>query len=177
MSTTTVLTTIEKLPVEVGVFRTVEAARNAVFQLLDGGFTAEQISVVCSDDTKERFFREFEHQKPAGTTTPKATVIGGTIGAAIGGLAVVGTAVATGSLALWAAGPIFAWTGGIAGGLVGAMMTRGFEKELANFYQQAVIDGHLLVAVEDHRDDQTRLAKAAQILAEAGATPLPLREG
>lgn len=177
MSTSILPNTLEKLPIEVGVFSTVEAARNAVVHLLEAGFTAEQISVVCSDEKKEGLFREFEHQKPAGTTTAKATVIGGSIGAAIGGLAVIGTAVATGSATLWAAGPIFAWTGGIAGGLVGAMMTRGIEKELANFYQQAVIDGDLLVAVEDHHKDQTRLAKAAQIFAGLGAVPMPLREG
>lgn len=176
---TTSVTTPEQLPVEVGVFDTVDAARNAVFQLLDAGFTVEQISVVCSDETKKRYFREFEHQNPAGTNTPRAAVIGGTIGAVIGGLAVVGSAVATGSLALWAAGPIFAWTGGVAGGLVGAMMTRGVEKELANFYQQAVIAGQILVAVEDHQTDvhKARLDLAAQILADAGALPLPLRAG
>jgi hypothetical protein len=58
------------------------------------------------------------------------------------------------------------------------MMTRGVEKELANFYQQAVLNGQILVAAEDHsRDGGQRLANAATVLAEAGAQPLPLREG
>jgi hypothetical protein len=45
---------------------------------------------------------------------------------------VIATAVTTGGMALWAAGPISAWAGGVVGGLVGAMMSRGVEKELAN---------------------------------------------
>jgi hypothetical protein len=52
------------------------------------------------------------------------------------------------------------------------------EKEIANFYQQAVVSGRILVAVEDDRpNNQRSLAKAAQVLREAGAKPLPLPEG
>lgn len=171
-------TNAKQAAVEAGVFDDVESARQAVHGLLQAGFTKEQINVICSDETKERYFHEFEHQEPAGRYTPQATIVGGTIGAALGGLAVVASAAATGSLALWAAGPITAWAGGVAGGLVGAMMTRGVEKELANFYQQAVVAGQILVAAEDNGpDNQRSLAKAAQVLAEAGAKPLALPEG
>jgi hypothetical protein len=165
-------------PLEAGVFNTVESARKAVHELREAGFTQEQITVVCSNETKERYFSEFDHQQPAGTHTPTATIAGGTIGAVLGGLTVIASAVATGSLALWAAGPITAWAGGVAGGLVGAMMTRGVEKELANFYQQAVVSGQILVAAEDHgANRQTHLAQAAEIFAAAGAQPLQLEEG
>jgi hypothetical protein len=58
------------------------------------------------------------------------------------------------------------------------MMTRGVEKELANYYQQAVVQGRILVAAEvEDATNESRLAKAAQILAEAGSEPLPMREG
>ena len=163
---------------EAGVFSTVDDATRAVHDLLAAGFTQDHITVVCSDDTKERYFREFEHQEPAGTYTPRAAVVGDTIGAALGGLSVIASAMATGSLALWAAGPITAWAGGVAGGLVGAMMTRGVEKELANYYQQAVMDGQILVAAEDHGPNQAAaLTRAAKILSDAGAKPVPLPEG
>lgn len=163
---------------EAGVFSEIDDARRAVQGLLDAGFTREHVSVLCSDETKELYFKEFEHQDPAGTHTPTAAIVGGTIGAALGGVAVIASAVATGSLALWAAGPITAWAGGVAGGLVGAMMTRGIEKELANYYQQAVVQGQILVAAEDQGPDrEASLARAAQILAEAGALPVELSEG
>lgn len=173
-----VKTTTNERRIEVGVLDTIDGARRAVRALRAAGFAIGQITVVCSDETKERYFSEFEHQDPAGTHTPTATIAGGTIGALVGGLAVVASAVATGNLALWAAGPISAWAGGVAGGLVGAMMTRGVEKELANYYQQAVMNGRILVAAEDHGEaSASRLAEAARILGETGAQPVTLREG
>ena len=59
-------------------------------------------------------------------------------------------------------------------------MTRGVEKELANFYQQAVVEGQILVAAQQDSDDpragRPTLAEAAGILAEAGAKPITLPE-
>ena len=165
------------------MFSTVECARRAVQGLLAVGFAKDQITVMCSDQTKERYFQEFDHQEPAGTYTPTAAITGATIGALVGGASVVVASAATGGLALLGAGPITAWAGGVAGGLVGAMMTRGVEKELANFYQQAVIDGQILVAAEvpegdaKNRASRPALSDAARILADAGARPLPMREG
>jgi hypothetical protein len=169
---------LDNRSIEVGVFDAIEDARQAVRNLLDAGFSPSQITVMCSDETKEKYFQEFDHQEPAGTYSATAAIAGGTIGALLGGLTVAVSAVATGGVALWAAGPITAWFGGVAGGLVGAMMTRGVEKELANFYQQAVLSGRILVAAEDHTANAPHmLAKAAKALADAGAPPMPLSEG
>jgi hypothetical protein len=169
---------------EVGVFPTVDGARRAVQGLRDAGFGKEQITVMCSDETKERYFHEFEHQEPAGTYTPSAAITGATIGALLGGASVVAASAATGGVAILAAGPITAWAGGVAGGLVGAMMTRGVERELANFYQQAVVDGQILVAVEEDCGEQRNshhkgatLSLADRILANAGAKPILLPKG
>jgi hypothetical protein len=169
---------VQNPALEVGVFDSVEAARRAVLGLLAAGFSKEHITVVCSDETKERHFREFEHQDPAGTFTPGATIAGATIGALLGGLTVAASAIATGGLTLWVAGAMTMWFSGVAGGLVGAMMTRGVEKELANFYQQAVVSGRILVAAEDQSAGGPQmLAKAAKVLTDAGAEPLPMLEG
>jgi hypothetical protein len=168
-------------PLRVGVFGTVTDADRAVDNLLAAGFDKDDISVVCSNEAVERHFQEFHKQEPAGTYTPASAVGGGAIGAALGGLAAVVGGLATGGLGLLATAGIAAWAGGVAGGLVGAMMSRGVERELANFYQQAVIDGDILVAVEVSEDSSKTprrdLARASQILAEAGAKPLKLPEG
>ena len=174
-------------PVRVGVFSTVAATERVVSELLAAGFSKDEITVMCSDEAKERHFREFEHQQPAGAHTAAAAATGGVIGAALGGLTVLAAGAATGGIGLLAAGGIAAWSGGIMGGLVGAMLTRGVEKEAANFYDQAVQQGKLLVAVEehvveehavvDHDQREARLATAAGILSVAGAEPLPLPEG
>lgn len=164
--------------VEVGVFATVEEAERAVMGLLDAGFDKEQITVICSDESKERYFTEFEHQEPAGTFTSAAALAGGAIGALLGGLPVIGVAIATGSVVLWVAGPALAGAFGLAGGLVGAMATRGIEKEIANYYQQAVLDGQILVAVEAKGPNRVpRLEEAARIFSAIGAMPLSLPEG
>ena len=165
-------------PIEIGVFNTVEAADEAVHGLLDAGFTKEQVTVVCSDETKERHFREYEHQEPAGTFTPAAVASGGAIGATLGALAALAGGVATGGVGLLFTGGIAAWSGGVIGGLIGAMMTRGVEKELANYYNQAVVAGKILVAAELREgDDPQMLMTAAHVLEQAGAEPVPLPEG
>ena len=165
-------------PIRTGIFSSIGAADQAVCKLLDAGFNQDQITVICSDQVREQYFREFEHQKPAGAKTPAAAAIGSAVGAAIGGATTVAAGVAGDAVALVAAGGAGAWTGGVLGGFLGAMMTRGTEKELANYYDQAVVQGKILVAAEDHGPDAPeKLARAAEIMSAAGADPLPLREG
>lgn len=163
-------------PFRVGVFSSIPAADEVVAKLLAAGITQEQISVICSNDAVEKHFEAFHHEDPAGEHTPERVVAGGAIGATIGGLAIVTAGVMTGGAALFAAGGLALVTGGVFGGLVGAMTTRGMEKEIADFYDQEVQKGKILVAVEID-DDRSKLATAERIIAEGGAEPLPLREG
>jgi hypothetical protein len=164
-------------PIRVGVYTSIADADRAVHGLLNLGFTKDHITVICSEDWKAAHFREYHHEDPSGSHTAAAVAVGTTIGAVLGGLtAVIGT-VATGGIGLLAAGGASAWAGGIVGGLIGAMMTRGVEKELADYYDQAVVRGKILVAAEDRspRGPQT-LAAATRVLEEAGAEALPLSE-
>jgi hypothetical protein len=164
--------------IRVGVYGTVADAEKAVAGLRAAHFSNDEITVMCSDETRERHFKQFEHQKPAGTYTTQAVAAGSVIGAAIGGLAAVAGLLTTGGLAILAAGGLAAWTGGVVGGLVGAMMTRGVERELANFYDQALTAGKILVAVDTgDPPDLPRLNEAERILHEAGAEPIALPEG
>jgi hypothetical protein len=165
-------------PFRAGVFGTVPLAKEAVNALLAEGFSVDQITVVCSDDVKERHFREFEHTEPAGTNTPAAAAVGSAVGAAVMGAttATLGSLISLDAAA--AMGGAGLWTGTIFGGFVGAMLSRGTENELANFYNQALQDGKILVAAESHgHEAEAQLAKAAAVLAEKGAEPLPLPEG
>ncbi|MGH7137429.1 MAG: hypothetical protein ACREHD_16925 [Pirellulales bacterium] len=169
--------TLER-PIRVGVFSTIRAADCAVDNLLKAGFTSSQISVVCSDLAIEEHFHRFEHEQPAGAHTAEAVAVGGAIGAALGGLTVLIGAATTAGMALLAAGGLAAWTGGVVGGLVGAMLTRGIEPELANYYDQAVTAGKILVAAEDHSEAQRqRLERAERVLSQCGAEPIALSEG
>lgn len=165
-------------PFRAGVFGNVTGAEEAVNALLSAGFTVDQITVVCSDELKERHFKMFEHAQPAGTNTPAAAAIGSAVGAALGGIgtAAAGSVISIDAMAAMSGAGL--WTGGVLGGFIGAMLTRGGENELSNFYQQAVQQGKILVAAESHGPDaDAELARAAAILADKGAEPLPLREG
>lgn len=164
--------------VRAGVFSSVSAADLAVSRLMEAGFTTKEITVICSDEAKEQRFHAFEHQDPAGSNTDTAVVAGSGVGATIGGLAALGFGAATGNVPLAIAGAAGLFGGGTIGGFVGAMMTRGVEKELANYYDQAVVQGKILVAVElTDPKDQHRLGQASQIIADAGAEPVRLPEG
>jgi hypothetical protein len=56
------------------------------------------------------------------------------------------------------------------------MQTRGEEGALADYYDQALTHGDLLVAVEDNAPgNQQRLQKAERILEAAGAPPFELK--
>lgn len=165
-------------PVRVGVFSTVRQAERAVNDLLAAGFTREQLSVLCSDRHKERLFGDLAEPVHGARQTPEAIATGGLIGATLGGLALAATAVVTGGATLLAAGSVLIAGGAIAGSFTGAMATRGFEKEAANYYDSAVQLGKILVAVEVQGDDnEARLAEAERIFAAAGAEPVALVEG
>lgn len=76
------------------LFRDWSDAENAYQELLDRGFTRDQISVLMSEDTRTRY---------AGTTTEMGSkaaeglgagaAVGGTLGAIIGAIAAIGTSV------------------------------------------------------------------------------------
>ncbi len=168
-------------PFRVGVFAKVEQADEAVRGLLAAGFTEKEISVVCSDKVKEEHFKRFEHEDPAGAHTAAAAASGAAIGGLVGLMSMAAFVTGTGGLGLFVFGPLFlssAGAGALVGGLVGAMTTRGLEQEIANFYDQAVVQGKVLVAAEAHGDNAAaRLARAEQILHQAGAAPVALDQG
>jgi hypothetical protein len=169
--------TTEK-PFRVGVFNTVGQADRAVRNLLAAGFTKDQLAVVCSDKYKEQFFRDLPTPDPAGSHTAEGIAAGGALGATIGGLALAAASAVLPGLGLLAAGTVLIGGGAIAGAFTGAMTTRGFEKEIQDYYDQALVQGKILVAVEVHGErSAARLAEAERMLAAAGAEPIALPEG
>jgi hypothetical protein len=164
--------------VRAGTFATLAAADRAVAKLLAAGFTPEEINVVCSDEAREAHFQQFRHQEPAGKEASSAVGAGVSIGAAVGGLTAIAVGAATGTVPLIIAGMTGLSAGSALGGFLGAMLTRGGEKELSNYYDQAVRQGRILVAVDVHGPQaEIRRAQAARLLADQGASPVPLPEG
>jgi hypothetical protein len=164
--------------IRAGTFATLAAADRAVARLIATGFTSEEINVVCSDEAREAHFQQFRHQEPAGKETSGAVGTGVSVGAALGGLTALALGAATGTVPLFIAGATGLSAGSAMGGFLGAMLTRGGERELSNYYDQEVRQGRILVAV-DVRGPQAaiRRAQAGRLLADSGANPVPLPEG
>jgi hypothetical protein len=66
--------------------------------------------------------------------------------------------------------------GGIAGTLLGALMARGVENEVARFYDQAVARGQILVAVHSDDSNAETIETARRAFRRAGALPFELPE-
>lgn len=168
-----------KKPVRVGVFDDVASADAAVVRLLNAGFGKPEIVVVAPRSVKDHF-GDLHAAEPGGEHATRTATTAGTIGGLIGGIVAAAALIGTGAGALVIAGPLVAASsaGILAGGFIGAMMSRGFDKEAATFYDQAIRGGKILVGVQcEGADCRDRLATAERVLHEAGAAPLPLREG
>ncbi|QDT17077.1 hypothetical protein [Alienimonas californiensis] len=166
----------EDLPVRAALVSEVAAANRVVERLQDAGFSVKEITVLCSDEVKEAHFRRFEHEDPAGDHAAEAATAGGVAGLLLAG-AVAAFGAATGGLAVIGAAAV-AGAGGISGSLIGAMLTRGGEGELADFYDQAVREGQMLIGVEVHgAGAAARLKAAEEIFAAEGVQSISLSDG
>jgi len=164
--------------VHVGVYENVPEADRAVWELVHAGIARERITVICPTCTHEKY-EGLHQEQPSGSHTAAGAAAGGAIGALLGGLAAVIGITASGGMGLVVAGPLLfsSGTGAVFGGFVGAMMTRGMEREVADFYDQALEKGKVLLAVEVG-DEVTadQVAIADRIFAETGAETLTLKK-
>ncbi len=120
------------------------------------------VSVICPPCAPVRPIDgpgEYELKDPTGAHVTVAASHGGAIGAILGGALALASAAPTGGLSLLVAGPLLAGAAGgaVAGGFIGAMMTRGAEC--------------------DGPDPIERLAVAEHVLYAAGAEPVALSAG
>lgn len=169
------------LPIRAAVFQTIEEVDRAIDRLLQIGFLPNQLTVVSSEEIIKTHFAEFQHEQPAGENAPLGALAGGAIGAAmLGGMSILVMSLATGGAGLAVAGGMAAGTGGIIGSFVGAMASRGTEKEISDFYAQSLSDGEILLAVEcreDEGDVCTNLTVAEQVFEDLHKEPVRLPEG
>lgn len=165
-------------PIRIGVYETVDSAEQAVESLQGAGFTDKEISVLCSEKYQAEQFSDDVSDVETNAEAATAAVAGGALGSGMGGLMALAGLATVAGIPVIAAGALAAsLAGGVVGGLAGAMIERGFDKEPADYFDQAVTDGKILVSVEPADRDEERLAQAAQLLKDAGAEPISLLEG
>ena len=86
------------------------------------------------------------------------SAIGGTIGAAVGIIAAIGTSLVIPGLGLVIAGPIAgglagAGAGGITGGIVGALVGAGIPEDRAKEYERGLKEGNIVMGVRPRSDE------------------------
>lgn len=144
-----------------GVFHDRNSAENVYNSMHDRGYTPDEINLVMSKKTHEKYFsddlEETELGNKAAAGTGAGSAIGGAIGAITGIVAAVGTSIVIPGLGLVVAGPIAAGlagagAGGITGGIIGALIGWGIPKERAKLYESSIKDGHIVMGVKPKND-------------------------
>jgi hypothetical protein len=149
------------------VFESEEQAREAFRRLQDSGVSGDDIGLVLREHTGELQRREeFVHDADKWA--------GAGIGAAVGGTAgwIAGAAAAGAALAIPVVGPVLAIgalagivsaTGGTLGWLAGGLAARGMGHPEAQYYQNAVEEGGVLMTVHAEESNAERVRAVLRI--------------
>ena len=155
-----------------GLFPTRSSAERATEDLVNYGFSRDDMSLLMSDATRGREFAlRMATKAPEGAAA--GATLGGVIGAVAAGLVALGIVVVPG-VGLVAAGPVVATLAGLgagaaAGGVTGALIGLGIPEHEARFYNEHIEKGSILLGVYTHDD---RANQARKILDAAGAEKL-----
>ncbi len=138
-----------------GLFRDRASAERAYGSLAARGYTKNDLSVLMSDETRNRYFPKDDPEKtPLGTKATEGAgigaVAGGGLGALLAGLAAAGIAVP--GLPIIAIGPLAAalagaGTGGALGAIIGALIGRGIPEDRARRYDEGIRHGGIVMGV------------------------------
>jgi uncharacterized protein YjbJ (UPF0337 family) len=125
-------------------------ASTAYGRLRERDYAAEDIDVVMSDQTRDKYFADTEMGSKAAEGLGVGGAVGGGVGAALAAIFAVGSAVAVPGLGLVVAGPIAAalagaGAGAAAGGLIGAMVGAGIPEDRAKAYDEGIRKGGVLI--------------------------------
>jgi len=150
-------------PIRTGTFDDPALATRAIAALRKAGFSRSQIKVVCSDHAIADRFSEYVDEQPAGNRTPRALTNAAiacfclaAVGLSVGLFASLTTTLITVCMLLGIG--LFVTFGS-------TMMTRGNERELSNYYSEAVLPGKVLVAVDlPDNSPPERIATAKQVI-------------
>jgi hypothetical protein len=146
-------------------------AESIVQDLIDAGFTRDDVSVLFPDQESTREFAHEQHTKaPEGAVTGASA--GGVLGGTLGWLVGAGSLAIPGIGPLMAAGPILAALSGAAvgaavGGLGGALVGMGLPEYEAKRYESRLREGGILISV--HTEDGDERDRARRIMKDAGA--------
>ncbi|SFI76921.1 hypothetical protein [Planctomicrobium piriforme] len=161
-------------PVRAGAFAVADEALSLVNALHDHAFSWDEISVICSNPEAIVSFPEATRHRPTGNFDNRALNVAATSALGAGGIATAAILLSGGTAIMVLGG--FAGVAAVTT-FAALMATRGFESEATDFYEQAVQEGQILVAVEvpdSAADAVPRRELASRLITEAGAVAMPL---
>jgi hypothetical protein len=145
-----------------GLFNDRESAERTYNSLKARGYTDDEIHVMMSDQTRDRYFRDPNVKTELGNKALEGAGVGGAIGgglgALVGALAAIGTNLVLPGLGLVVAGPLAAalagaGAGSLTGGLIGALIGAGIPEERAKVYEQGIKNGGIVMGVHPRTDE------------------------
>lgn len=147
-----------------GVFDKVEGADKAVGSFERRGIPRDQITVLVSEEGRERHLGEsgkleIEKGTKAAEGFAAGSAIGGTVGAVTGAIVAAGSTIAIPPLGLVVAGPVAAAlagaaAGGATGGLVGALIGAGMPEYQAKHYEESLKEGGIVVGADARSEEE-----------------------
>ena len=138
------------------LFNDRESVERAYRDLEARGYTADEINVMMTDETRQRYYGPGTRTTEVGSKALEGAGVGGGIGAVTGGVLAAIAAAATVALpgvGLVIAGPIAAGlagagVGAVAGGAVGALVGAGIPEERVKEYESGLKEGGILLGVD-----------------------------
>ena len=145
-----------------GIFNDRESSESAYKSLRDRGYSDDDINVIMSDQTRDKYYGEGTTDTALGSKAAEGTgiggAIGGTLGAIIGGIAAIGTNLVLPGVGLVIWGPLAAalagaGAGGLTGGLAGALIGWGIPEDRAKLYESGIKEGGTVLGVKPRSDE------------------------
>ncbi len=146
-----------------GLFKDKDSAERAYREAAQSGYTSEEINVVMSEDTRERYYGkhatlETEVGSKAAEGASIGGAVGGTLGAIAAAVAAIGTTLLIPGLGIWVAGPVAAavagaGAGGVSGGLVGALIGWSIPEDRLVAYESGIKEGGILLGIKPRNEE------------------------
>ena len=159
-------------PLVTGLFPDRSSAEAAYSAAEARGYTAEDLNMAMSDDTRKTHFtgstagKETELGNKAAEGAGVGGAIGGTIGAIAAAVAAVGTSIALPGIGLVIAGPLAAaiagaGAGAAGGGLIGALVGWNMPEERVKNYEEGMKNGGILLGLRARNDSDAEHLETA----------------
>lgn len=150
-------------PLVTGLFPDRTSAEAAYSAAEARGYTADDMNMAMSDDTRKTHFtgnsagKETELGNKAAEGAGVGGAIGGTIGAIAAAVAAVGTSIALPGIGLVIAGPLAAaiagaGAGAAGGGLIGALVGWNMPEERVKHYEEGMKNGGILLGLRTRNE-------------------------